>query len=143
MESETAQELTLSGLASISLDDTLPIYALVMPTGKDGDIDDGSSAVVYAVIGNGDDTYTLNLPATYETGWAVALVQPTTDYGTLTLVADPATLTEDVGGTVNYTATYTPADNLINQLDDKDTFTLTITLAPDMTYVEGSGSGLT
>ena len=141
MKSETAQELTLSGLSSV--EEKLPIYALVMPTGKDGDIDDESSAAVYAVTGNGDDTYTLNLPATYETGWAVALVQPTKDYGTLTLVADPATLTEDVGGTVNYTATYAPAGNLISQLADGDTFTLTITLAPGMTYVANSFTGLT
>ena len=83
------------------------------------------------------------MPGGKANGYVVGLVQPTTDYGTLTLVADPATLTEDVGGTVNYTATYTPAENLISQLADKDTFTLTITLAPNMTYVEGSGSGLT
>ena len=73
----------------------------------------------------------------------VGLVQPTKDYGTLTLVANPATLTEGVGGTVNYTATYTPAGNLISQLADEDTFTLTITLAPGMTYVKDSFTGPT
>ncbi len=141
VESETAQELTLSGLSSAG--ENLPIYALVMPTGEDGDIDDKSSAAVYAVTGNGGGTYTLNLPATYETGWAVALVQPSEDYGTLTLVANPATLTEGVGGTVNYTATYTPAGNLISQLAGSESFTLTITLAPGMTYVKDSFTGPT
>ena len=92
VESETAQELTLSGLSSAG--ENLPIYALVMPTGDDGVILTESSATVYAVTGNGDDTYTLNLPATYETGWAVALVQPSEDYGTLTLTPNPETLQE-------------------------------------------------
>ena len=140
VESETAQELTLSGLASISLDDTLPIYALVMPTGKDGDIDDGSSAVVYAVIGNGDDTYTLNLPATYETGWAVALVQPSEDYGTLTLTPNPETLQEGATSySIQYTATFEPSESFKNELkqliqnDDERTYTLTFTLDSRLT----------
>ena len=44
---------------------------------------------------------------------------------------------------MNYTATYTPAGNLISQLADEDTFTLTITLAPGMTYVKDSFTGPT
>ena len=145
MKSETAQELTLSGLASISLDDTLPIYALVMPTGKDGDIDDGSSAVVYAVIGNGDDTYTLNLPATYETGWAVALVQPSEDYGTLTLTPNPETLQEGATSySIQYTATFKPSNSFENQLNelikngDNRIYTLTFTLDNRLTGEVGT-----
>ena len=142
VESETAQELTLSGLASISLDDTLPIYALVMPTGKDGDIDDGSSAVVYAVIGNGDDTYTLNLPATYETGWAVALVQPSEDYGTLTLTPNPETLQEGATSySIQYTATFKPSDSFENELEQihvGSPYTLTFTLDNRLTGEDGT-----
>ena len=37
------------------------------------------------------------MPGENEEGYVVGLVQPTKDYGTLTLVAYLATLTEDVG----------------------------------------------
>ena len=143
MKSETAQELTLSGLSSAG--ENLPIYALVMPTGKNGDIDDGSSATVYAVTGNGDDTYTLNLPATYETGWAVALVQPSEDYGTLTLTPNPETLQEGATSySIQYTATFKPSNSFENQLneliknDDNRIYTLTFTLDNRLTGEVGT-----
>ena len=140
VESETAQELTLSGLSSAG--ENLPIYALVMPTGKNGDIDDGSSATVYAVTGNGDDTYTLNLPATYETGWAVALVQPSEDYGTLTLTPNPETLQEGATSySIQYTATFKPSDSFKNELKqilDRRTYTLTFTLDNRLTGGDGT-----
>lgn len=138
VESETAQELTLSGLSSAG--ENLPIYALVMPTGDDGVILTESSATVYAVTGNGDDTYTLNLPATYETGWAVALVQPSEDYGTLTLTPNPETLQEGATSySIQYTATFEPSESFKNELkqliqnDDERTYTLTFTLDSRLT----------
>ena len=140
-QADNSQTWVLSGLTKTSAN--LPVYALVMPTDTDGNVTDGTEATVYAVTENADGTWSFTVPGVDKNGYVVGLVQPTTDYGTLTLVANPATLTEDVGGTVNYTATYTPAKNLISQLADEDTFTLTITLAPGMTYVENSGSGLT
>ena len=129
VESETAQELTLSGLSD-DVDAALPIYALVMPTGEDGGILNETSAAVYAVTGNGDDTYTLNLPATYETGWAVALVQPSEDYGTLTLTPNPETLQEGATSySIQYTATFKPSDSFENELEQiPDGYTLTFTL---------------
>ena len=140
-QADNSQTWVLSGLTKTS--DNLPVYALVMPTDADGNVTAGTEATVYAVTENADGTWSFTVPGGDANDYVVGLVQPTKDYGTLTLVADPATLTEDVGGTVNYTATYTPAKNLISQLADEDTFTLTITLAPGMTYVENSGSGLT
>ena len=140
-QADNNQTWVLSGLTKTSAN--LPVYALVMPTDTDGNVTDGTEATVYAVTENADGTWSFTVSGVDKNGYVVGLVQPTTDYGTLTLVANPATLTEDVGGTVNYTATYTPAKNLISQLADEDTFTLTITLAPGMTYVENSGSGLT
>ncbi len=142
-QADNNQTWVLSGLEKATEKTQLPVYALVMPTDIDGNVGADTEATVYAVTVNADGTWSFTVPGGNTNGYVVGLVQPTTDYGTLTLVADPATLMEDVGGTVNYTATYTPADNLISQLDDKDTFTLTITLAPDMTYVEGSFTGLT
>ena len=143
MESETAQELTLSGLSSAG--ENLPIYALVMPTGEDGDIDDESSAAVYAVTGNGGGTYTLNLPATYETGWAVALVQPSEDYGTLTLTPNPETLQEGATSySIQYTATFKPSNSFENQLNelikngDNRIYTLTFTLDNRLTGEVGT-----
>ena len=140
-KTDNNQTWVLSGLTKTS--DNLPVYALVMPTNAEGNVGTNTEATVYAVTVNADGTWSFTVPGRNEEGYVVGLVQPSEDYGTLTLVANPATLTEDVGGTVNYTATYTPAENLISQLADEDTFTLTITLAPGMTYVAGSGSGLT
>ena len=139
-QADNSQTWVLSGLTKTNVD--LPVYALVMPTDAEGNVGT-TEATVYAVTVNTDGTWSFTVPGGKATGYVVGLVQPSEDYGTLTLVANPATLTEDVGGTVNYTATYTPAKNLISQLADEDTFTLTITLAPGMTYVENSGSGLT
>ena len=139
-QADNSQTWVLSGLTKANVD--LPVYALVMPTDAEGNVGT-TEATVYAVTVNADGTWSFTMPGGNEEGYVVGLVQPTTDYGTLTLVADPATLTEDVGGTVNYTATYKPADNLIHQLDGSESFTLTITLAPDMTYVKDSFTGLT
>ena len=139
-QSASNETWELSGLTKDKAQ--LPVYALVMPTDPEGNVAGEAEAAVYAVTIDGD-TWRFAVPAGETNGYVVGLVQPSEDYGTLTLVADPATLTEGVGGTVNYTATYTPAENLINQLDGSESFTLTITLAPDMTYVKGSGSGLT
>ena len=140
-QADYSQTWVLSGLTKTS--DNLPVYALVMPTNAEGNVGTNTEATVYAVTVNADGTWSFTVPGGNTNGYVVGLVQPTTDYGTLTLVANPATLTEDVGGTVNYTATYTPADNLINQLDGSESFTLTITLAPNMTYVKDSFTGLT
>ena len=142
-QADNNQTWVLRGLEKETGKEQLPVYALVMPTDAEGDVGADTEATVYAVTVNADGTWSFTVPDGNTYGYVVGLVQPTTNYGTLTLVANPATLTEDVGGTVNYTATYKPADNLISQLADGDTFTLTITLAPNMTYVEGSGTGLT
>ena len=142
-QADNNQTWVLRGLEKETGKEQLPVYALVMPTNAEGDAQDGTEATVYAVTENADGTWSFTVPGGNEKGYVVGLVQPTKDYGTLTLVANPATLTEGVGGTVNYTATYTPAGNLISQLADEDTFTLTITLAPGMTYVKDSFTGPT
>ena len=72
----------------------------------------------------------------------MALVQPSEDYGILSLTANPDTLTEGKSDTIHYTTTYKPSNNLMSQLNQNDQFTLTITLPPDMEYVESSGNGL-
>ena len=141
-QADNNQTWVLSGLEKAADKEKLPVYALVMPTDAEGNVGT-NTATVYAVTVNADGTWSFTVPGGNTTGYVVGLVQPTTNYGTLTLVANPATLTEGVGGTVNYTATYKPADNLISQLADGDTFTLTITLAPGMTYVANSFTGLT
>ena len=142
-QADNNQTWVLRGLEKETGKEQLPVYALVMPTNAEGDAQDGTEATVYAVTVNTDGTWSFTVPGGNTNGYVVGLVQPTTDYGALTLVANPATLTEDVGGTVNYTATYKPADNLISQLDGSESFTLTITLASDMTYVKDSFTGLT
>ena len=70
----------------------------------------GTASAAYAVTRNADGTMTVTLPATGTNGAAIALVQPTEDYGSLALSPNPASInSEDVADgseTITYTATY-------------------------------------
>lgn len=92
-KTDNNQTWVLSGLTKTS--DNLPVYALVMPTDIEGNVVADTEATVYAVTVNADGTWSFTVPGGKATGYVVGLVQPTKNYGTLTLVADPATLTED------------------------------------------------
>ena len=142
LQSDNAVTLNLSEITKTET--TLPIYALVMPTDENGDVTTGTEAAVYALTENSDETMTFAIPQGNENGYAVALVQPTTDYGTLTLTAAPTSIQEVPGTnsyTVNYTAVYDISGNLtslIEQTDGNPNFTLTIDLDDKLTYTGGS-----
>ena len=144
MQSDDAVTLNLSdiGYSTVSVNSALPVYALVMETNADGTVASGTASAAYAVTRNADGTMTVTLPATGTNGAAIALVQPTEDYGSLALSPNPASInSEDVAGgsaAVTYTATYQLSDNIQNQISANQQFTLTIDLDDSLAYVLGS-----
>ena len=111
-----AAELTVGGL---TLDSALPqiVYALVQETNADGKPVSGAEIKVYSTEIT-TDGIRLTLPNGYANGCAVALAQPTTDFGRV-VISGPteiAKTSDAVTYEVPYTATYTMSDNLLNML---------------------------
>lgn len=111
-----AAELTVGGL---TLDSALPqiVYALVQETNADGKPVSGAEIKVYSTEIT-TDGIRLTLPNGYANGCAVALAQPTTDFGTV-VITGPAEIAESYGAVtyeVPYTATYTMSNNLLSML---------------------------
>lgn len=111
-----AAELTVGGL---TLDSALPqiVYALVQETNADGKPVSGAEIKVYSTEIT-TDGIRLTLPNGYANGCAVALAQPTTDFGRV-VISGPteiAKTSDAVTYEVPYTATYTMSGNLLNML---------------------------
>ena len=110
-------ELTVGGLP---FNNALPVYALVQETGADGKPAFGAEIKVYSTeITTG--VIRLTLPNGYANGCAVALAQPTTDFGTVVITTTKPELEEtaDLSGgvyEVPYTVTYTMSDSLLSML---------------------------
>ena len=114
-----AAELTVGGL---TLDSALPqiVYALVQETGADGKPASGAAVKVYSTEIT-TNVIRLTLPNGYANGCAVALAQPTTDFGTVVITTTKPELEEtaDLSGgayEVPYTVTYTMSGNLLSML---------------------------
>lgn len=109
-------ELMIDGL---TLDSALPqiVYALVQETDADGKPVPGAVVRVYSTEIT-TDGIRLTLPNGYANGCAVALAQPTTDFGRV-VISGPteiAKTSDAVTYEVPYTATYTTSGNLLNML---------------------------
>lgn len=137
-QSASNETWELSGLKRV---ESLPVYALVMPTDPEGNVADGAKAAVYAVTIDGD-TWRFAVPAGGTSGYMVGLVQPTEDYGTLALTVSPTQVTEgEDSHTFQYQAVYTISDNLtslLNQQTKKDDFTLTFVLDNNLTCTDAN-----
>ena len=114
-----AAELMIDGLTLVA---ALPqiVYALVQETGEDGKPASGAAVRVYSTEITADGIR-LTLPNGYANGCAVALAQPTTDFGTVVITSTKPELQETVDLSsgayeVPYTATYTMSDNLLSML---------------------------
>ena len=109
-----AAELTVDGL---TFNNALPVYALVQETGADGKPAFGAEIKVYSTeITTG--VIRLTLPNGYANGCAVALAQPTTDFGRV-VISGPteiAKTSDAVTYEVPYTVTYTMSDSLLSML---------------------------
>ncbi|MCD8249597.1 MAG: InlB B-repeat-containing protein [Lachnospiraceae bacterium] len=113
---DSASELTVGGIAvasNTSYNSALPVYVLVQETNENGTPAANAEVKVYATTVK-DGEISFIIPSGNENGYAVALVQPTTDYGTV-VIEGPDVITEDdslAQYEVAYTTTYTMSDNL-------------------------------
>ena len=110
-------ELTVGGLTPLP---SLPVYALVQETGADGKPVPGAEIKVYSTVITSGSIF-LTLPNGYENGCAVALAQPTANFGTVVITTTKPELEEtaDLSGgayEVPYTVTYTMSGSLLNML---------------------------
>ena len=109
-------ELTVGGLVA---NDDLPVYVLTLPVDETGAVSTGAAPKVFAAqkTGNtGEAKFTL--PDVSGNGCAVALAQPTKDFGSVDITG-PAEIAESYGAVtyeVPYTATYTMAGSLLSML---------------------------
>ena len=113
-----AAELTVGEL---TFNKALPVYALVQETGADGKPVPGAEIKVYSTVITSGSIF-LTLPNGYENGCAVALAQPTTDFGSVDITTTKPELEEtaDLSGgvyEVPYTVTYTMSDSLLSMLN--------------------------
>lgn len=109
--------LTVDGLTPTS---SLPVYGLVQETGTDGKPASGAVVRVYSTEIT-TDGIRLTLPNGYANGCAVALAQPTTNFGTVVITTTKPELEEtaDLSGgayEVPYTVTYTMSDSLLSMM---------------------------
>ena len=110
-----AAELTVCGL---TFNKALPVYALVQETGADGKPVSGAEVRVYSTKIT-DDGIRLTLPNGYTNGCAVALAQPTTDFGSVGISGptEIAKTSDAAPYEVPYTVTYTMSDSLRGMLN--------------------------
>lgn len=94
--------------------DSMPVYAAVVATDETGNALTDASVVFYNVTEKANGL-NIAFPAPNATGYAVALVQPTKDYGTMNITAPNAVTMED-GAVIDYTVTYEMSENLANRL---------------------------
>ena len=110
-----AAELTVGGL---TFNKALPVYALVQETSADGKPVSGAEVRVYSTKIT-DDGIRLTLPNGYTNGCAVALAQPTTDFGSVGISGptEIAKTSDAAPYEVPYTVTYTMSDSLRGMLN--------------------------
>ena len=109
-----AAAMTVGGL---QLTDGLPVYVLLQATKEDGTPVTGEPVEVYTARRTGTKGEILvTIPVVPANGCAAAIVQPTSDPGSMTITG-PESLTEDRNAAdyeIDYTATFTMSNNLLN-----------------------------
>ena len=132
VQRDGAAKLTVGGL---TLND-LPVYVLSLPVDETGNVLNASQAQVYAARKtNTGDTNTgdidVTLPDVSGNGYAVAVVQPSQDHGTL-VIQGPETIERNKTGEhypVTYTVTYDMSESMesmIEQSGGEGEYVLTI-----------------
>ena len=111
VQRDGAASLTVGGL---NPDKNLPVYVLTLPVDETGSVLDGAKAQVYAAQKTPEGDVSLKLPDVSGNGFAVAIVQPTQDFGTLT-ISGPETIKQNKTNAdypVAYTVTYVMSESL-------------------------------
>lgn len=143
VQREGAVDLTVGGL---NPDNALPVYVLALPVDETGSVPDGTAAQVYAAQKANDGNISLKLPNVSGNGYAVAIVQPTQDFGTLT-ISGPESIKQnktDEDYPVTYTVTYDMSESLssmIAQAGGDADYSLAITADTRLTGTPGSFDG--
>lgn len=132
-----AANLTVGGL-KLNADqqgNTLPVYVLTQKTGEDGKLASSDAPIgIYAATVDADGSVNCTLPGgdVSGNGCAVAIVQPTQDFGTLT-ISGPETIKQNKTGknhSVPHTVKYVTSESLssiIEQASDEPEYSLVIT----------------
>ena len=105
-----AANLTVGGL---TLND-LPVYVLTLPVDKTGKVLDASKVQVYEAQKTNTGDIDITLPDVSGNGYAVAVVQPSQDHGTL-VINGPKTIERNKTGApypVTYTVTYAMSESM-------------------------------
>ncbi len=132
VQRDGAAKLTVGGLTR----NDLPVYVLSLPVDETGNVLNASQAQVYAARKtNTGDTNTrdidVTLPDVSGNGYAVAVVQPSQDHGTL-VIQGPETIERNKTGEhypVTYTVTYDMSEgmgSMIEQSGGEAEYVLTI-----------------
>ena len=142
MQRASAATLTVGGL---TVNKQLPVYVLVQKTNADGtQADDALVSAYRAELADGNVTFTI--PDGYLNGCAVAIVQPSQDYGTLT-ISGPAAIKQNKTGAdypVTYIVTYAMSESLrsiIEQANSKPTYHLTVNADTHLNGTPGAFDG--
>jgi len=145
VQRDGAAELTIGGLTV----NDLPVYVLSLPVDETGKVLDASEVQVYEAqktdTGDGDDI-DITLPDVSGNGYAVAIVQPSQNHGTL-VINGPETIERNKTGAdypVTYTVTYDMSESMesiIEQAGGEAEYVLTINQDVRLTGNPGSFNG--
>lgn len=145
VQRDGAAELTIGGLTV----NELPVYVLSLPVDETGKVLDASEVQVYEAqktdTGDGDDI-DITLPDVSGNGYAVAIVQPSQNHGTL-VINGPETIERNKTGAdypVTYTVTYDMSESMesiIEQSGGEAEYVLTIDQDVRLTGNPGSFNG--
>ena len=117
-------------MGGLTLND-LPVYVLTLPVDKTGKVLDASKVQVYEAQKTNTGDIDITLPDVSGNGYAVAVVQPSQDHGTL-VINGPKTIERNKTGApypVTYTVTYAMSEsmgNIIKQSGGEAEYVLTI-----------------
>lgn len=143
VQRDGAAELTIGGLTV----NDLPVYVLSLPVDETGKVLDASEVQVYEAqkTDTGDDI-DITLPDVSGNGYAVAVVQPSQNHGTL-VINGPETIERNKTGAdypVTYTVTYDMSESMesiIEQSGGEAEYVLTIDQDVRLTGNPGSFNG--
>lgn len=142
VQRDGAAALTIGGLKPTAL----PVYVLTLPVDETGKVLDASEPQVYEAQKTDTGDIDITLPDVSGNGYAVAVVQPSQNHGTL-IINGPETIEENKTGAdypVTYTVTYAMSESMrsiIEQSVGGAEYVLTIDRDTRLTGNPGSFNG--
>lgn len=115
VQRDGAAALTIGGLTL----NALPVYVLTLPVDETGNIPDASKVQVYEAQKTDTGDVDITLPDVSGNGYAVAIVQPSQNHGTL-IINGPETIEKNKTGAhypVTYTVTYDMSESMESMIE--------------------------